>query len=98
MLSPKHLSYFTKFRRIFSTDTKQIIKTRQDKMSPTYATFQTFKDPVVINKASGQYCYGPNDEKYLDLLAHNLNISFGQNSAIELIIKLINIRLYNSFK
>ena len=45
MLSPKHLSYFTKFRRIFSTDTKQLIKTRQDKMSPTYATFQNIQRP-----------------------------------------------------
>ena len=46
-------------------------------MSPTYARFQTFKDPVVLSSASGQYCYGPNGEKYLDLLAHNLTISVG---------------------
>jgi len=46
-------------------------------MSPTYASFQTFKDPVVIESASGQYCYGPDGEEYLDLLAHNLTISVG---------------------
>ena len=84
-------------RHMFSTNTRQIIKTRQEKMSPTYATFQTFKDPVVIEKASGQYCYGPNNEKYLDLLAHNLTISVGhshpkvQNAAIEQINKMPHI-------
>ena len=81
-----------KFSRVFSTN--QLIETRQNKMSPTYATFQTFKDPVVIKEACGQYCYGPNDEKYLDLLAHNLTISVGhshpkvKNAAIEQINKM----------
>ena len=46
-------------------------------MSPTYGSFQTFKDPVVIERASGQFCFGPNGEKYLDLLANNLTISVG---------------------
>jgi alanine-glyoxylate transaminase/(R)-3-amino-2-methylpropionate-pyruvate transaminase len=56
---------------------KRVIKLRQDLMSLTYASFQTFKDPVVIDRASMQYCYGPNGEKYLDLLASNLTISVG---------------------
>jgi alanine-glyoxylate transaminase/(R)-3-amino-2-methylpropionate-pyruvate transaminase len=46
-------------------------------MSPTYASFQTFKDPVVLERCEGAYCFGPNGEKYLDLLAHNLTISVG---------------------
>lgn len=54
--------------------------------------------PVIINKASGQYCYRPNDEKYLNLLAHIFKYIFWSNYAIELIIELKNIRLYNSFK
>jgi len=57
-------------------DVDKVIKNRQELMSPTYATFQTFKDPVVIERASGQYCYGPKG-KYLDLLASNLTISVG---------------------
>ena len=48
-------------------------------MSPTYGSFQTFKDPVLIERTSGQYCYGPGGEKYLDLLAHNLTISVGHS-------------------
>ena len=67
------------YTRLFSSNIKEIIKRRQDLMSPTYGTFQTFKDPVIIQKASGQYCYGPNNEKYLDLLAHNLTISVGHS-------------------
>ena len=55
----------------------QLVKTRQGKMSPTYATFQTFKEPVIIDRAKMQYCYGPKGEKYLDLLASNLTISVG---------------------
>ena len=72
-----------------SQTVKNLIKTRKEHMSPTYNSFQTFKDPVVISKASGQYCYGPTGEKYLDLLAHNLTISVGhshpkvQTAAIE---------------
>lgn len=58
-------------------DVKRVIELRQNLMSPTYASFQTFKEPVVIERASGQYCYGPNGEKYLDLLASNLTISVG---------------------
>ena len=46
-----------------------VVKVRQTQMSPTYAGFQTFKDPVVIERASMQYCYGPKGQKYLDLLA-----------------------------
>lgn len=56
---------------------QKVIKLRQSMMSPTYASFQTFKEPVVIDRASMQYCYGPNGEKYLDLLASNLTISVG---------------------
>ena len=57
--------------------TEALVRTRKEKMSPTYNTFQTFKDPVVIDRASMQYCYGPNGQKYLDLLASNLTISVG---------------------
>ncbi len=57
--------------------TNQLVNIRKEEMSPTYANFQTFKDPVVLSRASGQYCYGPKNEKYLDLLAHNLTISVG---------------------
>jgi len=56
---------------------KRVIDVRQSQMSPTYAGFQTFKEPVVLDSASMQYCYGPNGEKYLDLLASNLSISVG---------------------
>ena len=77
MFRIKNIIKFNKLNKSYSTYTKQLIKTRQTFMSPTYASFQTFKDPVVINSASGQYCYGPNNEKYLDLLAHNLTISVG---------------------
>ena len=43
-----------------SQTVKNLIKTKEkDYMYPTYNSFQTFKDPVVISKASGQYCYGP---------------------------------------
>ena len=58
-------------------DVERVCRVRQEYMSPTYAGFQTFKDPVVIERASMQYCYGPNGEKYLDLLASNLTISVG---------------------
>ena len=60
-----------------SMDVDHVIKMRQELMSPTYAGFQTFKTPVVIERASGQYCYGPSGEKYIDLLASNLTISVG---------------------
>lgn len=55
----------------------EVVDQRKQKMSPTYNIFQTFDEPVVLEQASGQYCYGPNGEKYLDLLAHNLTISVG---------------------
>ena len=65
-------------RRFFSTmNVKRVIDVRQTQMSPTYAGFQTFKEPVVLETASMQYCYGPNGDKYLDLLASNLSISVG---------------------
>ena len=55
----------------------EVISRRKELMSPTYDVFQTFKDPVVLERAEGQYCYGPDGEQYLDLLAHNLTISVG---------------------
>lgn len=58
-------------------DVNTVITQRKSNMSPTYDVFQTFKDPVVLERAEGQYCYGPGGEKYLDLLAHNLTISVG---------------------
>jgi len=65
------------FYESVNMDVTKVIELRQKLMSPTYASFQTFKAPVVIERASGQYCYGPNGEKYLDLLASNLTISVG---------------------
>jgi hypothetical protein len=44
-------------------DVKEVIRSRKTNMSKTYDGFQTFKDPVVIERAEGQYCYGPNGEK-----------------------------------
>ena len=41
----------------------EVVKSRKNKMSVTYDGFQTFKDPVVLERAEGQYCYGPNGEK-----------------------------------
>jgi len=58
-------------------DVDAVIKSRKSLMSKTYDGFQTFKDPVVLESASGQYCYGPDGTQYLDLLAHNLTISVG---------------------
>ena len=65
------------FRSFSTANVKNIINVRQSQMSPTYANFQTFKEPVVLDSASMQYCYGPDGEKYLDLLASNLSISVG---------------------
>ena len=51
-------------------------------MLPDYASFQTFKKPVVIARTEMQHCYGPASDggkQYLDLLAHNLTISVGHN-------------------
>jgi len=58
-------------------DIDAVINTRKNSMSPTYGVFQTFKDPVVLESAKGQYCYGPGGKRYLDLLASNLTISVG---------------------
>ena len=65
------------FRSFSTINVKNVINVRQSQMSPTYANFQTFKEPVVLDSASMQYCYGPDGEKYLDLLASNLSISVG---------------------
>jgi hypothetical protein len=48
---------------IGNMDVKEVIRSRKTNMSKTYDGFQTFKDPVVIERAEGQYCYGPNGEK-----------------------------------
>jgi len=40
-------------------DVADVIATRQNLMSPTYASFQTFNEPVVLESAFMQYCYGP---------------------------------------
>lgn len=39
-------------------DVEEVIRSRKTNMSKTYDGFQTFKDPVVIERAKGQYCYG----------------------------------------
>ena len=76
MLS-KHILGTRAFSTLCRTNVQNIINIRQSQMSPTYAGFQTFKEPVVLDSASMQYCYGPGGEKYLDLLASNLTISVG---------------------
>ncbi len=61
-------------------DVERVIRLRKTHMSPTYNNFQTFKDPVVLESAKMQYCYGPGGkEKYVDLLASNLTISVGHS-------------------
>ena len=44
-------------------DVDDVVRSRKTNMSVTYDGFQTFKDPVVLERAEGQYCYGPNGEK-----------------------------------
>jgi len=65
------------FSAVGEMDVDAVVKSRKKNMSKTYDSFQTFKDPVVLERAEGQYCYGPDGQKYLDLLAHNLTISVG---------------------
>lgn len=50
-------------------DVGEVVRSRKTNMSKTYDGFQTFKDPVVLERAEGQYCYGPDGTQCVVVVA-----------------------------